>query len=219
LIKSLEEENRVNNYLIEEKLPKEIEARRKVVQQLQKLASVPAMDAKDLEELKSKMYQLNDEITELIERKNFDSNPVDDQLAVFRQQANIVNRKKEVTAEKVNDLRIEAQQSEEELKQKKDLMRDSEGNEYVTNVQFKNYVNKLRSKTNLYKKKRGEMQDLAAELGVLSRTQELLKQQDISWWNNGFHEVVVNLTLQLILFRQIEGTIGGNDEISSQQNM
>lgn len=44
--------------------------------------------------------------------------------------------------------------------------------------QFKNYVNKLRSKSNLYKKKRQELQDLRAEIGVVARTEEILKGQE-----------------------------------------
>lgn len=43
--------------------------------------------------------------------------------------------------------------------------------------QFKNYVNKLRTKTNGYKKKRSELQDLRAEMGVLARTEEILRSQ------------------------------------------
>lgn len=44
-------------------------------------------------------------------------------------------------------------------------------------IQFKNYVNKLRTKTNGYKKKRSELQDLRAEMGVLARTEEILRNQ------------------------------------------
>jgi intraflagellar transport protein 81 len=69
------------------------------------------------------------------------------------------------------------QQLEDDLAQKKNQMRDAEGNEIVTSVQFKNYVNKLRTKTNAYKKKRAELQDLRSEIGVLARTEEILKAQ------------------------------------------
>jgi intraflagellar transport protein 81 len=39
-------------------------------------------------------------------------------------------------------------------------------------------VNKLRSKSTVYKKKRQEISDLRAESGVLARTEEILKQRD-----------------------------------------
>ena len=44
--------------------------------------------------------------------------------------------------------------------------------------QFKRYVNKLRSKSTVYKKKRAELAELRAEGGVLSRTDEILKQRN-----------------------------------------
>ena len=49
----------------------------------------------------------------------------------------------------------------------------------VTNcLQFKRYVNKLRSKSTTYKKKRQELSELRAEAGVLSRTEEILRGRD-----------------------------------------
>ena len=39
-------------------------------------------------------------------------------------------------------------------------------------------MNKLRSKSTIYKKKRQELAELRAELGVLARTEEILKQKD-----------------------------------------
>ena len=45
-------------------------------------------------------------------------------------------------------------------------------------LQFKRYVNKLRSKSTTYKKKRQELAELKAEFGVLSRTEEILKARD-----------------------------------------
>ena len=45
-------------------------------------------------------------------------------------------------------------------------------------MQFKRYVNKLRTKSTAYKKKRSELAEWRAELGVLSRTEEILKSKD-----------------------------------------
>lgn len=43
--------------------------------------------------------------------------------------------------------------------------------------QFKQYVNKLRSKNTFYKKKRLEIAEITAEYGILQRTEELLRQR------------------------------------------
>jgi len=47
----------------------------------------------------------------------------------------------------------------------------------VLRLQFKRYVNKLRTKSTTYKKKKGELSGLRAELGVLARTEEVLTQR------------------------------------------
>lgn len=44
-------------------------------------------------------------------------------------------------------------------------------------MQFKRYVNKLRTKSTTYKKKKADLSGLRAELGVLARTEEVLGQR------------------------------------------
>ena len=44
---------------------------------------------------------------------------MEDKLTLFRQQAAIISRKKESTAEKLNDVRVELANLEEEVKEKK----------------------------------------------------------------------------------------------------
>ncbi len=48
---------------------------------------------------------------------------------------------------------------------------------YYVFIQFQRYVNMLRSKSNSYKRKRQEINDMTAELQLLKRTEELLKEQ------------------------------------------
>lgn len=56
IIQKLEEENRTNSYLVLEKLPKEISLKRKAVQELQKVASLPAMDQSDIQQINAKVH-------------------------------------------------------------------------------------------------------------------------------------------------------------------
>ena len=46
---------------------------------------------------------------------------MEDKLTLFRQQAAIISRKKESTAEKLNDVRVELNALEEEVKDKKSI--------------------------------------------------------------------------------------------------
>lgn len=54
-MKRLEEEIKINSYMVSEKLPKELEGMRRTVQYLQKIASEPAMGQADLQELDDKV--------------------------------------------------------------------------------------------------------------------------------------------------------------------
>lgn len=54
-MKKLEEENEVNKYLCEEKIPKEIEAMTAACRNLENVMSVPAMGQSELDEIHDKV--------------------------------------------------------------------------------------------------------------------------------------------------------------------
>lgn len=51
----IEEEIKINSYMVSEKLPKELEGMRRTVQFLQKIAAEPAMGQSDLQEFEDKV--------------------------------------------------------------------------------------------------------------------------------------------------------------------
>ena len=55
LLQRLEEETRANSYIVKERLPKDIEARKKTVHDLQRVVAEPAMGQSDLDELQNKV--------------------------------------------------------------------------------------------------------------------------------------------------------------------
>lgn len=58
LIQSLEEETRVNTYLMKDKLPNEIQLKKKSVNQLQRVVSEPAMGQSDLDAISKKVENI-----------------------------------------------------------------------------------------------------------------------------------------------------------------
>lgn len=55
LLQRLEEETRANSYIVKERLPKDIESRKKTVADLQRVVAEPAMGQGDLDELQNKV--------------------------------------------------------------------------------------------------------------------------------------------------------------------
>ncbi|KAJ9594840.1 hypothetical protein L9F63_013877, partial [Diploptera punctata] len=178
LLQRLEEETNVNMYIVKQKLPKEIDTRSKEVDILQLVLSEPAMGRAELDALNTKIQAVNNEVNQLVERHLATNNPADDKLAPFRQQAAIIARKKETTAEQLTELRSKLSALEEELQEKRNQLQEFAGDTVLRGEEFKRYVNKLRGRSSLYKRHRAELSALKAEAGVLTRTVEILKARD-----------------------------------------
>ncbi|XP_030593276.1 intraflagellar transport protein 81 homolog [Archocentrus centrarchus] len=177
LMKRLEEEIKINSYMVSEKLPKELEGMRRAVQFLQKVASEPAMGQAELEELEDKIKEADSQINQLIEKRMMRYDPMDDKLSLYRQQASIIARRKESRAEEFQEAREELAAAERELRQRTNQAQGADGEEVIRGDELKRLVVKLRSKGTMYKKKRQEIAELKAEYGVLQRTEEILKQR------------------------------------------
>lgn len=176
IISRMEEDNRVNKYLLEEKLPKEIKSRQKILQSLQQVAKNPAMTQNDLDHIDSEIQQLNAQINELVEQRMVQNHPTKDKLSLYRQQASILEHKKETMSETVQDKHEELKKMEEEVTAKRQQLTEM-GGEVLRGDDFKKYVSKLRTKSTHYKQSRAQLSELKAEHGVLSRTEQLLKQK------------------------------------------
>ncbi|XP_037338449.2 intraflagellar transport protein 81 homolog [Pungitius pungitius] len=176
LMKRLEEEIKINSYMVSEKLPKELEGMRRTVQYLQKIASEPAMGQADLQELEDKIRDVDSQINQLIEKRMMRNDPMDDKLTLYRQQASIILRRKESKAEELQEAREELATAERELRQRSSQTGEA-GGDVIRGDELKRLVVKLRSKGTVYKKQRQEIAELKAEYGVLQRTEEILKQR------------------------------------------
>lgn len=177
LMKRLEEEIKFNSYMVTEKLPKELESKKQALHFLQKVVTEPAMGQSELNELEVKIHEINANINQLIEKRMMRSDPMDDKLSLFRQQASIIARKKEAKAEELQEAKEELANVEKEIVHKANEARDFDGSEVLKGDEFKRYVSKLRGKSTVFKKKRQELAELKAEHGVLQRTEEILKQR------------------------------------------
>jgi len=227
LIKKLEEENQINSYLCQDKIPKEIEGKKKYSATLQKVAYSHAMSNSDLDGLNAKIRDLSAEINSLVEKRMVQGDPIDDKLSVFRQQAAVIANKKSAAAEKMQEFTEELHGVEEELKEKRQQLKESDGVEILKGDDFKRYVNKLRGKSTIYKKKRQELAELRAENGVLSRTEDILKGKDVQtqallaniegkYGVSGFHETQEELEKVSTLKSELDEEKGKTLEDISQ---
>ncbi|KAJ3417510.1 Intraflagellar transport protein 81 [Chytridiales sp. JEL 0842] len=174
LFSKMQEEFKMNKYLASENLPKSIEDSKQKIRDLNRVISEPPLSDADLVRYDQEIKVLNEEIAKLAEKRLLKNNSGDDKLALFRQQAAIIARKKEGTAQKLNGLMEELGKLTEELEKKKEQSKGSSGTKMLKGEDFKRYVSELRGKSMVYKRKKAELSEITAEFGILQRTEEIL---------------------------------------------
>ncbi|KAL3990820.1 hypothetical protein ACH3XW_33355 [Acanthocheilonema viteae] len=176
-MKALKEEMETNRYMVNEKLPKEIESKKGIVADLKKVVDVAVMDKNDIAELQQKIDKVNQEIMDLISERDRNDESTD-KLSIYRHQASSIYKKKAQLVEKLQKARLELQNITNKVETKGNNLREKGGTDFViTTTQFKNYTSKLRTKTSNYKRKHAEISDLKSEHAILSRTVDILANQ------------------------------------------
>uniref|UniRef100_A0A914CP04 Intraflagellar transport protein 81 homolog n=1 Tax=Acrobeloides nanus TaxID=290746 RepID=A0A914CP04_9BILA len=174
----LQKEIETNTYVLNEKLLNEIEVVKKNIEGVNKILNMRSVNQADVGNLKQKVENLNREIMEITMQRDKKDEASEDKLTIYRHQCTNVQRKKANIAEQLQTTRHDLDETETQLAIKKRELGEKTGKEeLITSVQFKNYVNKLRNKTNVYKRKKAEMEDMKTEITILTRTEDILESQ------------------------------------------
>ncbi|KAI9349273.1 hypothetical protein DFJ73DRAFT_789978 [Zopfochytrium polystomum] len=179
LFAKMEEECKMNKYLATENLPKAIEDAKLKVRDLNKVILEPPLSESDFQRIEAEIKALNEETAKLAEKRLLKNNSGDDKLALFRQQAAIIARKKEGTAQRLSAITEEVARLSDELDKKRELAKgSSSGIKILKGDDFKRYVSELRGKSNVYKRKKAALSELMTEFGILQRTEEILRSRE-----------------------------------------
>lgn len=158
-------------------LPDEIMNKQRRMEELQQVLSEPLPSEAELLERGRILEQLRAQVQQLeAKKKGRDNNP-DDKLGMFRQQANLVAKKKEQVQQRLAMVRRERAEMGAELQGKAAQFEEVKGKPVLKGEEFRKYASELRGKTAQYKRMKAELAELRAEWGVLSRTQAILAQE------------------------------------------
>lgn len=178
LLKKLEEEIYVTSCIVDQKLPREVTHQRKEKEILENIVYSDNVSQASNDALASKVQSIIQQVNQLMESRLTVSCNADDKTVLFRQQAAIIARKKDSMTEKFSQLKTELQEvylKLQEKQQKLDEIVGENGGFLKDNEKFQEYVNKLRTRSTIYKRYRNDIAVLKAECGVLSRTVDILR--------------------------------------------
>ncbi|XP_050345030.1 intraflagellar transport protein 81 homolog [Nymphalis io] len=178
VIKHLQEEIQLNSYLMKEKLPQENANLQKELNIMQTIASEQHPTRSDLITVQDKIATVNSEIEQLVQRRLAASDPQEDKLAPFRQQATVIRRNKEISATRVHELTASLKEHEATLADLRSQVKQLLGDMVLRGEELKKYVNSLRIKSNLYKRQRANLSTYKVEAGILTRTLHVLSTND-----------------------------------------
>merc|ERR1719482_1033373 len=102
----------------------------------------------------------------------------DTRLAVYKQQANLVAKKKDLVLKDKKSLEEERDTLARELSLKEREYEQMKGHKFMKRDEFKNYAASLREKSAKFKRLKSELSDLRHECAVLTRTEQILQTKD-----------------------------------------
>eukprot|EP01064_Diplonema_japonicum_P018327 TRINITY_DN2701_c0_g1_i2.p1 TRINITY_DN2701_c0_g1~~TRINITY_DN2701_c0_g1_i2.p1 ORF type:complete len:436 (+),score=191.50 TRINITY_DN2701_c0_g1_i2:562-1869(+) len=171
MIKKMQEDIKMNEMLIQDKLPKDIERKR---DQLHTLHTA-MHETIDLAALQQDIQNYEAEIQELKKKKEEMMKDKEAQrLQMFRQQATLTAGRKAGFHEELQTVKSEISRVKTEIQHKEDDLSRFSNEKIPKGEDFVKYVNSLRENYSNYKRMGAELGELRAEYGVLQRTEELL---------------------------------------------
>jgi intraflagellar transport protein 81 len=161
-----------------ETLPKEIQLKQRRMEELQQVLAEPSVNEVEVAQMEQQQKQMARAVQQLEERKRAQNINPDDKLAMFRQQATLVAKKREAIAQRLATVGRERAGIEAELAEKAGDLAKVSDRPVLKGDEFRKYASELRGKTAVYKRYRAELSEIRAEWGVVSRTEGLLRQQE-----------------------------------------
>lgn len=122
--------------------------------------SKPVPSEAEMEEMTREQQSLIRAISALEEKKRAQMNNPDDKLALFRQQANLVSKKKEQLLQRLNAMVRERSDVDAELASRAVELKAIKGKVVPMGEDFQKYAAELRSKTALWKRMKGELAEV-----------------------------------------------------------
>jgi len=180
--------------------------------EMENVLSEPPVTEGDLRHVEQEVGMMQEQVEKLeavVEEHNQDK-----RLAVYKQQASLVAKKKDQVMKESKELEEDRNVLRQELSQKEREYEQQKGHKFMTRDEFKSYAASLRETSVRFKRLKGELNELRGENAILSRTVQTLQAKDPT--PAGLHEAEIKLEKASIEKAQIDKAKGKTlDEISN----
>jgi intraflagellar transport protein 81 len=136
MLNNLRNETRKNREICNDVIGRELNDKKERLQRIEMLLQEPVTSQAELERLTSDVKRLQREVHDL-EIKLQQNAPVNDNLAVYKSQANGVSKKKEQKMEEMKKLEVEKITYEKQLRDKEELYLQQKGQKYMKRDDFR----------------------------------------------------------------------------------
>lgn len=144
--------------MVEEKLPKEIAAKKLELQIYEDVINERVISSQYLANLQNRIDKVAQEMKQITESRVIERDS--DNLLPFRQQAATVGRIKDTAAEQLDDLTKSIRELDANIVRKQSVLQQRIGETFLRGNDLKQYVNMLKAKSSVYKKQRAEVSAL-----------------------------------------------------------
>mmetsp|Transcript_36598 Transcript_36598/g.95838 ORF Transcript_36598/g.95838 Transcript_36598/m.95838 type:complete len:665 (+) Transcript_36598:322-2316(+) len=194
LMARTDEEHSMLKYMAREKLVAAVAERQAHVDKLERVLAQPMMTREDVDALHHRIDELTAETNRLMEKRMVSNDSgADRQMALYKQQASIIARKKEDAADRLMERQERLQALEAQLAERR------KGDSLITRDEFMRYAEKLRPIAKDYKAKKSDLGNARSEVMTLEGTvnvleakaaamDEALKKLEAEKGVSGYHE-------------------------------
>jgi intraflagellar transport protein 81 len=191
---------------------RETEEKLERLREIDSALSEPPVSKSDIDNLESEITAMQSKVQDL--EQKIEEHNQDPRLAVYRQQANLVAKKKEGVLKEKKHIEEERDALSKDLSSKEREYEQMKGHKFMKRDEFKRYAESLREKSGKFKRLKTELSELRHEVAVLLRTEQLLQAKDPT--PAGLRETEAKLEKASVEKSQVDKAKGKTlDEISA----
>eukprot|EP00824_Muranothrix_gubernata_P020141 TRINITY_DN40387_c0_g1_i1.p1 TRINITY_DN40387_c0_g1~~TRINITY_DN40387_c0_g1_i1.p1 ORF type:complete len:678 (+),score=151.11 TRINITY_DN40387_c0_g1_i1:221-2035(+) len=179
MLAKLEADTNTNRYLLSQKLPKDLEEKRKKLDSLDQIQRQPVVSDEEISEMQTDVKRLKMEINVLLDQHGGSNagGVADDKLYVYRQQARTIAQRKAESTTRFEELARERDRLKHDLDAKEAAYQNIAGTKVLKGQEFVRYAEGLREKGKQCKALKEDLARIRTENGILNRTEQVLKER------------------------------------------